>query len=688
MNSWRNVSSLAFLITLLLTAPTPAPGAVVQSCDEAGLRAALAAGGPAKFGCDGTIVLTNPIVVTTDLTLEADGHDVRLSGDGKVRLFEVSANGSLRLSGLTLREGFIRGTDGAPAGEGRGGAILVDQGELHASDCRFETNSAVGGNGQQEIVFAAGGAARGGAIFAAQSMLRLTNCSFVLNTVRGGWSGSFAIGGEAGGAAIGALNSDVIVADCQFAGNQAESGPGEAGAGVTRGGAWQQIGGTSRFTGGSFRTNIAAGYAGGIFGSSARGDALGGAWSLEAGSSVLEDVILEANQAVGRTNLSHFAPTAFGAGGAVFNQGNVQLRRCTLRGNASLSGRFEHGGQGASGGAIQNLGELLLRDCLVESNSTIGGSAGHGSFGTVFDPAVGSGGGLWNGGTANLLNSTFHGNRAVGGEGEQDVDGTAVPVGGWHAYGGGIFNTGTLTSANLTMAGNIAHGGYIPHITGGNPAPGGNAFGGGFFQGGGSIILTNSTIAYNAAVGGMGLPPGASFGDNFNISNGMVLLRNCIVAGTVGGSNCVGVISDGGHNISSDSTCQFSAAGSLNDTDPKLAPLADYGGPTPTIALLPGSPALDIPPMPMPAHPPISAGAPVHSAPAATSEPLNPLRLIRWSVAFRVSLNPPGTSGFRPGRSRRCLDQAAIISCTVSPQARTWSAPPRQLESLSKAIGW
>src|SRR6266498_1685281 len=94
MNSWRNVSSLAFLITLLLTAPTPAPGAVVQSCDEAGLRAALAAGGPAKFGCDGTIVLTNPIVVTTDLTLEADGHDVRLSGDGKVRLFEVSANGS------------------------------------------------------------------------------------------------------------------------------------------------------------------------------------------------------------------------------------------------------------------------------------------------------------------------------------------------------------------------------------------------------------------------------------------------------------------------------------------------------------------------------------------------------------------------------------------------------------------
>ncbi|HXI50163.1 MAG TPA: choice-of-anchor Q domain-containing protein, partial [Candidatus Saccharimonadales bacterium] len=227
------------------------------------------------------------------------------------------------------------------------------------------------------------------------------------------------------------------------------------------------------------------------------------------------------------------------------------------------------------------------RDCLVESNYSIGGRPGSSGFGWD-DPGVGRGGGLWNEGTANLLNSTFHGNRAVGGEPY------FMPVGGWHAFGGGIFNTGTLTSANLTVASNAAQGGdYAHHPPMALPKSGGNGSGGGFFQAGGSILLTNATIAYNSAQGGKGMPPGGGFGDNFNTSNGTVLLRNCLIAGTAGGTNCVGTISDGGHNISSDSSCQFGAPGSLNDTDPKLAPLADYGGPTPTMALLPGSPALD-----------------------------------------------------------------------------------------------
>jgi hypothetical protein len=48
-----------------------------------------------------------------------------------------------------------------------------------------------------------------------------------------------------------------------------------------------------------------------------------------------------------------------------------------------------------------------------------------------------------------------------------------------------------------------------------------------------------------------------------------------------------------GHNLSSDSTCAFTNVGSLNNTDPVLGPLADNGGPTLTMALLPGSPAID-----------------------------------------------------------------------------------------------
>jgi len=48
-----------------------------------------------------------------------------------------------------------------------------------------------------------------------------------------------------------------------------------------------------------------------------------------------------------------------------------------------------------------------------------------------------------------------------------------------------------------------------------------------------------------------------------------------------------------GYNLSSDSTCNFSNTGDLNNTDPLLGPLQNNGGPTETMALLRGSPAID-----------------------------------------------------------------------------------------------
>jgi hypothetical protein len=45
--------------------------------------------------------------------------------------------------------------------------------------------------------------------------------------------------------------------------------------------------------------------------------------------------------------------------------------------------------------------------------------------------------------------------------------------------------------------------------------------------------------------------------------------------------------------LSSDNTCNFDGPGDLNNTDPKLGPVGDYGGPTKTIRLLSGSPAID-----------------------------------------------------------------------------------------------
>jgi hypothetical protein len=48
-----------------------------------------------------------------------------------------------------------------------------------------------------------------------------------------------------------------------------------------------------------------------------------------------------------------------------------------------------------------------------------------------------------------------------------------------------------------------------------------------------------------------------------------------------------------GFNLSADDTPSFTDPTSANNTDPKLGPLGDYGGPTPTMPILIGSPAID-----------------------------------------------------------------------------------------------
>ena len=87
--------------------------------------------------------------------------------------------------------------------------------------------------------------------------------------------------------------------------------------------------------------------------------------------------------------------------------------------------------------------------------------------------------------------------------------------------------------------------------------------------------------------------PGASGWDGISggIEVGGAGVVNTLLADT--GGNCCGQFMDLGHNLSSDGTCAFANVGSMNNSDPKLGPLANNGGPTLTMALLPGSPAID-----------------------------------------------------------------------------------------------
>jgi hypothetical protein len=169
-------------------------------------------------------------------------------------------------------------------------------------------------------------------------------------------------------------------------------------------------------------------------------------------------------------------------------------------------------------------------------------------------------------------------------------------------YGGGIWNgSGTLTVTNSTFSGNSAYycgGGIINEagtLTVTNSTFSGNSAycGGGIYNhNGGTLTVTNSTFSGNSATAGVGgAINNANCGDAGNAPC-PATLRNTIVANSTLGGNCAGTIIDGGHNLDDGTGCGFStASGSLNNTDPKLDPagLANNGGPTQTIALCTGT---------------------------------------------------------------------------------------------------
>ena len=78
------------------------------------------------------------------------------------------------------------------------------------------------------------------------------------------------------------------------------------------------------------------------------------------------------------------------------------------------------------------------------------------------------------------------------------------------------------------------------------------------------------------------------------INAGTASLKNTIVAGN-SHSNCAnsGTLTSLGHNLDSANTCNFGAAGDLTGVNPILGVLASNGGPTKTMRLNAGSPAID-----------------------------------------------------------------------------------------------
>jgi len=268
-------------------------------------------------------------------------------------------------------------------------------------------------------------------------------------------------------------------------------------------------------------------------------------------------------------------------GGGIYNAGMLEITGCSMSGNEA-GGLRERG----LGGGIYNASgaEVAIIDSIICGNSADegGGIYNAGSMqiarttisdnfiGGAFSQQTSLGGGICNSGTLDIVNSTITANTASG----------SLQSGG---IGGGIFTGGTLAVANSTISGNLAGStGVFPGA------------GGGITNGSGNIVIQNSTINGNTAES----PSGSGFGGNVFMAEGTLEIGNTILNAGSGGNifsfdNQGTIISDG-YNLSSDNGADYlSAAGDQVNTDPRVGPLQDNGGPTVTHALLADSPAIN-----------------------------------------------------------------------------------------------
>jgi hypothetical protein len=262
-----------------------------------------------------------------------------------------------------------------------------------------------------------------------------------------------------------------------------------------------------------------------------------------------------------------------GGGGGYGNYNN------NSQGSAGPGG---FGGGGGGGGFFHGAG----------GGGGFGGGGGGGSGGAAGVGGQGGGGG-YGGGGGGL------GGHSPGGGG-----------GGGAGMGGAIFNeAGTVTITNSTITGNTASGGAGGSNKYGT-AGGGLGLGGGIFNLNGAVTLYNDTIDANTATtdGGAvfnlgsgpanGITPASAMGATVSLFN--TILANSVTATSDLAQHTTG---DSPPTVTINATTSliqtgFAAINGTNTTNstgqsPNLAALASNGGPTQTMALLPGSPAID-----------------------------------------------------------------------------------------------
>lgn len=288
-------------------------------------------------------------------------------------------------------------------------------------------------------------------------------------------------------------------------------------------------------------------------------------------------------------------------GGGIYNLGGLTLSYCEVTGNKKVNL-----GPDGGGGGIENAGgNMDIKYSLIAENEVAGWLDVRCSPPGYFCSGMGypaEGGGIYNEGAMNIFASTIVDNKVTGGI-SFAWKGPACPADG---YGGGIYNENIMTISNATIARNTGQGGSQSV---------GGIYNKAYLQ------LHYSSVVYNQAIplnlycgpgfGASGLENLALLEMSHNIiaSNG-ANIANSSADFTMGPS--ASVISQGHNLIGDESTYpRFDASYQMKPLatdivgglaisggqepviDAMLDTLADNGGPTPTVALLPGSPAID-----------------------------------------------------------------------------------------------
>lgn len=339
---------------------------------------------------------------------------------------------------------------------------------------------------------------------------------------------------------------------------------------------------------------------------------------------------LTASALSGELSLSDASTTTIDGAGAVALDGQKFVRIFTVSGSAYLEGlTISNGYTMVGGGGMLVTGSATIDRCNLKDNvakNSFGGAIFHAAGqltvkrSTLSGNGVGvwpttRGGAIYSCGTGSLTvsDSTLSQNYATSSGGAIDSCGPltvkdSLVSGNYAYYGGGIRFTDLghfdLVVTATTLAGNRATFG------------GGIAIYGALSPPSSTPVLTNDTFHGNLGLGSTFGTTGAAIYNVGNstptitnstfLANAFVAVRsvnapatlvNSVLAGSAQ-SNCstypsdVGIV-DGGGNIDDGTSCGFTAAaGSLDNTDPKLvAPPSDNGGPTPTLALGASSPA-------------------------------------------------------------------------------------------------